>query len=167
MSQTSYSDSIAAAFAGQKGDGRVEAWLNSEASDVPAGILVEIDSEGKFQLMTGATTHLAGGVINSFARDPGNAAALASTNAIKAGAVANLMVEGSIWLLAEEAMAVDDDVFVRHTANGAGKLQLGAVRNDNDSNNARQVTGARVLAGCSAAGPVLVYLSVAADTSNV
>lgn len=39
---------------------------------------------------------------------------------------------GEMYLECEEAMVSGADVFVRHTANGAGKLQKGAIRGDAD-----------------------------------
>lgn len=44
----------------------------------------------------------------------------------------NYADRGVIWTVCEEAVNSEDPVYVRHTANGTGKLQLGAVRNDSD-----------------------------------
>jgi len=45
----------------------------------------------------------------------------------------NYLDRGVIWVICEEAVNPEDPVYVRHTANGTGKLQLGAVRNDSDA----------------------------------
>jgi hypothetical protein len=44
----------------------------------------------------------------------------------------SVLVKGKIWMVAEEAMALDDVVYVRFVE-GAGGSQLGAIRNDDDS----------------------------------
>lgn len=43
---------------------------------------------------------------------------------------------GPMTVLTEEAVSDGDPVYVRHTANGAGKLQVGAFRNDADGDAA-------------------------------
>ena len=169
MSQTTYSRNFEAAFAGMLGDSgdhRIGSYLNVEGSDIPAGILVALVGEGQAELVEATGDLLAGGVLKTFARDPGDASgALSGTAVIKSGHMMPVLEEGAVWLLGEEAMAVGDDVFVRFAA-GAGGSQLGAVRNDADTASARQVLGARVLKASTGAGPVLVYLSVAVDTSH-
>lgn len=167
MAQTSYSrDLSAAAFAGQLGDSgphRIDSYVNDEGSDIPAGILVTHKAEGTIDLVDSGTDKLAGAVLNTFARNPDD---LTGTAAITAGDTCNVLSEGAVWLLGEEAMAIGDAVYVRHAA-GAGGSQLGAVRNDADTASARQVKGARVLKASTGAGPVLVYLSVSVDTATL
>lgn len=60
-----------------------------------------------------------------------------------------IVKEGIIWVYCEENIAINDAVYFRHTANGAGKLNVGTgFRNDADtatcdlipSSNARWVT---------------------------
>ena len=60
----------------------------------------------------------------------------ATTNDFAAGRAVSVMNEGVIWVICEDAIAAGAAVFCRHTANGAGKLQLGAVRSDNDGGGA-------------------------------
>lgn len=52
--------------------------------------------------------------------------------------------KGRVWCLAEETLSAGDDVYVRFIPNGAGKLQLGAIRNDSDSSTCAQLTNAFV-----------------------
>jgi len=166
MAQTSYSRELsAAAFAGQLGDSgphRIDSYVNDEGSDIPAGILVTHKAEGTIDLVDSGTDKLAGAVLNTFARNPDG---LTGTAAVTAGDTCNVLSEGAVWLLGEEAMAINDAVYVRHAA-GTG-TQLGAVRNDADSASCRQVKGARVLKASTGAGPVLVYLSVSVDTATL
>lgn len=69
--------------------------------------------------------------------------------------------KGRVWVAIEEDVAVGDDVYCRHTANGAGKLRLGAFRNDDDTANADQITNARwVKGGTAADGVALLELDI-------
>lgn len=163
--QTTYSRAPDAAFAGQLGDAgdtRIVSLKNDQGADIPAGVIVSRKAEGTADLPAGATELMAGAVVNSFARNPND---LSGTAAVKDQEQFNCLEEGAIWLLCEEAMAITDDVFVRH-ASGTG-TQLGAIRNDIDSNTARQSKGIRVLRATTGAGPCLCYVSVAADTAGI
>lgn len=53
-----------------------------------------------------------------------------------AGDQTTYLKKGPMTVLTEEAVSDGDPVYVRHTANGAGKLQLGACRNDADGDAA-------------------------------
>jgi len=55
--------------------------------------------------------------------------------------VMSILRKGRIYVVPEDAVTVDGDVYVRVTASGAN-TQLGAIRSDNDSGNAIQLTGA-------------------------
>ena len=164
--QTTYSRSPDAAFAGQLGDAgdtRIVSLKNDQGADIPAGVIVSRKAEGTCDLPAGATELMAGAVVNSFARNPND---LSGTAAVKDQEQCNVLEEGAIWLLCEEAMAVLDDVYVRY-ASGSGGSQLGAIRNDADTSTARQSKGIRVLRATTGAGPCLCYVSVAADTSVI
>lgn len=166
MGQSTYSlGPSAAAFAGQLGDSgphRIEAYVNGSGAQLPAGIAVVLSATDTVTTMNATGDQIAGFVLNQFARDPDD---LTGTNAIQIGDDLNVLAEGAVWALAEEAMAVTDKVYVRFDS-GTG-TQMGAVRNDTDSATCRRLSGARVLRACSAAGPVLIYFSAAADASNL
>jgi hypothetical protein len=166
MGQSSYSVGPQAALPvgslGDTGPRRVGTYLNDQGAQLPAGIFLAFTAEGKAKLPTASTDQIAGGVLNQYARNPDS---LTGTNAVQIGDDMDLIEEGAFWALAEEAMAVTDKVYVRHTT-GTG-TQLGAIRNDTDTNTARRLSGCRVLRACTAAGPVLVYFSAAADASNL
>lgn len=68
------------------------------------------------------------------------------------------LYEGDIWVESEVAVDKDDDVYFRHTANGALSA-LGKVRNDADTANADQLTGAKFLRTTTAAGLVPIRLN--------
>lgn len=171
MAQTSYSRSpSASAFAGQLGDSgehRIESWVADQGTDLPAGVAVTVKSEGKADLPAGLTEKLAGISLNSFARSPDD---LTGTAAIKDGATFDVLTEGAVWVVVEEAMAVTDNVYVRTAANTG--TQLGAFRNDADPaagpvDTCRRVKGARVLIGSSGSGVALIYFSAAVDASHL
>ncbi len=68
-----------------------------------------------------------------------------------------VLEEGEIVAYAEEAMAITDTVYVRHTSDGGSNTVLGRVRNDADSNRCASMAGRlRVKRACTAAGPVLL-----------
>lgn len=166
MSQTTYARSFTQAFAGQLGDSgpvRIGSYVNDQGADISAGVFVSLKAEGTCDLPAGSTEILAGVVLNSFARDPDS---LTGTTAVQAGDVAPILEEGAVWVRCEEAMAITDNVFVRHAA-GAGGSALGLVRNDADTASARRVSGARILVPSTGAGLVLIYFSAAADASNL
>lgn len=61
---------------------------------------------------------------------------ISTTNDFPANTVAEVVSEGAVWVVCEDSILAGAQVFCRHTANGAGKLQLGAVRSDNDGGGA-------------------------------
>lgn len=166
MGQSTYSlGPSAAAFAGQLGDSgphRIETYLNDSGAQLPAGIAVVLSATDKVTLMDATGDQIAGFVLNQVARNPDS---LTGTNAIQIGDDLDVVAEGAVWALAEEAMAVTDKVYVRFDA-GTG-TQMGAIRNDADTATCRRLSGARVLRACSAAGPCLIYFSAAVDASNL
>jgi hypothetical protein len=173
--QTSYNRVFTQAFAGMLSDPgphRIETFLNDEATDIPAGIFVgeEAGTAGgqKAKLLVSTTYPVAGVVVNSAARNPGDiaTAALSGTAAIRAGKQFNVMAEGAVWVLCEEVVAVGDTVYARHTANGP-LTQKGAIRNDSDSSNCVEVKGARIIdAGTSNAGGTGCALVVFSRAAN-
>lgn len=137
--QTSYSRNPVAAFAGQLGDNRegivISSRLNAESVNMPAGVFVKqtAGSEGKANNIAAAADVLAGIVLNTFSRNPGDIGlTLSGTDAYGPGMGMPLLEQGSAWVVCEQSMAVGDPVYVRFSANGAGKLVVGAVRKDAD-----------------------------------
>ncbi len=72
------------------------------------------------------------------------------------GEMVPVLTKGGIWVFTETAVADQDPIYVRIAANGAGKLMLGAFRNDSDSGNAILLPG-RFTRSC-AAGVAPAYL---------
>lgn len=81
-----------------------------------------------------------------------------TTNDYASGTVIPVLDHGDIWVVCEEAMAVTDDVYVRHTA-GVGE-QAGAVRNDADGTDCTLLHGVRVVEAASAAGVVKLRVNL-------
>lgn len=67
---------------------------------------------------------------------------------------------GQIYVYCEEAVTPDDDVYVRHTANG-GLTVLGAFRNDNDGGNALALSTAKFLTSAGIGGYAVLDLNIA------
>lgn len=170
MPQSTYLQTFPTGFAGmpgETGDYLSRAYLNKEATAIPAGIgVVEGAAVGQCLLPAAAADKIAGIVVNSYARNPGDSgSSLTGTQAIMPDAVANVMQSGAIWVVVEEAVAITDDVYMRH-ATGTG-TQLGAFRNDGDTNTCRQVKGARFLSATTGAGVALLWIDVAVDRAFV
>lgn len=68
---------------------------------------------------------------------------------------------GSVWIEAEEALGVNDQLHFRHTANGANTA-LGRFRNDADSNTCLPIpmNQARVVRPCTGPGLCLIELNL-------
>lgn len=133
--QTTYSRDPSVAYAGQLGDPNprlIATRSNSESSaNVAAGIFLKQDTEGKAKLLTAATERLAGVVLNTFSRNPGDVSvSLSGNEAYAPKAAMPMLQEGSAWVRCEQAMAVTDSVYVRF-ATGSGTT-IGAVRKDPD-----------------------------------
>jgi hypothetical protein len=159
---------------GDEPDARVESAVNGESSNIPAGIFMVEDATASrtAKLMTAATgagAKIIGGVVNTFSRDPGNVGAQlsGSTDAYLPGVAVPLLTRGTFWAVSESAFAINDDVYVRHTANG-GLTQKGAVTSGaGTTTGCRKMTGARVLFSSSAAGVVLLEVDVNVDRASV
>jgi hypothetical protein len=78
--------------------------------------------------------------------------------------IMGVMRVGKVWMRCEQAMAVTDPVFIRHTTNGA--LVPGDVRKDADTARAVQLYGARVVQATTAAGLVQIELDMNAYRGN-
>lgn len=86
-----------------------------------------------------------------------------TTNDYASGTVVPVLDHGDIWVVCEEAMAVTDAVYVRHTA-GAGE-QAGAVRTDADGTDATALPNVRVVLASSGAGVVKLRVNLPAAAS--
>lgn len=174
-SQTSYGVNFTAAFAGMAGDepaARVESFRNDDASSIPAGIFMAQGTTDQSAILltaaSGAGGKIAGVVLNTFARNPGDADnTLSGTAAYTPDSSVPLVTEGTIWCVSESAFALGDDVYVRHTANG-GLTQKGAVTSGAGvTTGCRKLTGAHVVYASTAAGIVLLKVNVSVDRATV
>jgi hypothetical protein len=75
------------------------------------------------------------------------------------GMAVAVVKKGNIWVIAEEAVVPGDTVYVRHTANGTGKTEIGAVRNDTDSSTCSALAGAEVLDYDSTTGLAMIAIN--------
>lgn len=71
----------------------------------------------------------------------------------------SVLTRGRIYVLAEQDVAVGDPVYLRHTANGAGK-DKGQFRKDSDTNKAYLLAGARFIRGASAGSVAVVEINL-------
>lgn len=82
---------------------------------------------------------------------------------ITAGCPFTIIRTGECWVKIDGDVVADGPVFVRHTANGAGKDVLGAVRGDADTSTAEELKTARVQrAAVAADGMALIRFNTPA-----
>jgi hypothetical protein len=84
----------------------------------------------------------------------------ADGNELLDGRMENYVDNGCVWVVCEEAVDLKDPVYVRHTANGAGKLQPGAVRNDADTATCVLLKGAKFDSTTTGPGIVKVWVNL-------
>lgn len=70
----------------------------------------------------------------------------------------SIVKRGAVWVTAETAMAVTDDVYARYTVSGT--TVLGGIRNDADTAKAAIIPTARVVRPVTAAGLCLIELNL-------
>ncbi len=128
---------------------------------MPAGVIV---SQGTADLgavvpATAAAVVAAIGVViyNALLPAPSDDA---TTNDFAANRAAEVMNEGQIWAVCEDAIAAGAQVYCRYTANGAGKLQLGAVRSDVDGGNAALLPNCRAQSTSTGAGVIKLRVNL-------
>jgi hypothetical protein len=165
--QTSYIQDLVAALAGQPAEPfnpdvmRSYVVAAGNTAGIPFGIFVgRSGADDTVDLPSSAamvTTTGAGVAVLNVAREPHSATAIVDGGTI--GYIAKdpvtVMRHGRIWVLTEGAVAYGDQAYVRIVANGAGKLQLGAFRNDVDNattDHATILAGAKFLTTLAAAG---------------
>jgi hypothetical protein len=84
----------------------------------------------------------------------------ATTNDFPANSVAEVVRDGAIWVVCEDSIAAGAQVYCRHTANGAGKLQLGAVRSDEDTAHAALLPNCRAITTSTGAGVIKLRVNL-------
>jgi hypothetical protein len=147
--QTVYSTDFALAVAGQLFDDqlgtRIASRVVAAGANIPAGAFVvksTTDTLAKLPASAADLDRPEGVVLYDASRRPG---AFGSTlpNGASLAEGCSVLSHGIVWVTAESNVAKGDPVFARHTPNGAGKLTLGALRNDGDAaagvDTARQV----------------------------
>lgn len=158
MSQTSYAIQAARAFEGLLADAdemnRSSISLaNEEAAAVGYGRGVKFGTlpEEQFELPDATGFEFAGVLVHSQAREDVEAIGPVE------GENAELLRRGRIWVPVEEAVAVEDDVYLRHTTNGGDTP--GGWRTDADTANADRITQAKWITETAAAGLAILEIN--------
>jgi len=162
MPQTTYNTDPAVGFRGMLADPNDDAFIitlaNGAAAAVGFGIMVKRDAtnpESQFDIFSATGQDPVGILVHTHCQqDPSLAGALGVALLETAGVVRR----GRIWVVTEEAIAVTDDVYFRHTS-GTG-TEIGAFRNDADTASCDQITNAQWLRGCAAAGVALLEINL-------
>ena len=127
-------------------------FANTDATwNVPFGVAVARNGtdENGARMPTGGGDEILGVVVLEHTHDPGPFGTLVQTGTVgtapgpglKNSANFPVLRKGRINVLVEAGVTVGAAAFTRITQNGAGKLQLGAFRADNDGGNAVAVNG--------------------------
>jgi hypothetical protein len=143
MSQTSIKSSMDVAFAGMLADAaqaRVDSKANGEASaEIPFGVaVVKGATDNVVKLPSAGGDKFDGVVVHDHSYVPGTNGNLGTTG-LKPKTSMNILREGEIWVVVEEAVAPGDRGHFRHTANG-GNTQKGAWRKSADGVNTIDAT---------------------------
>lgn len=158
--QTTYSAQPARAFAGML-DAMLEgastlSRFNEESASIPYGVMVaQGTAENQIANLSGTGDDFLGVTIHEHTEidSAGEAAEIEAD-----GGKASILRKGRIWVVVEEAIALTNDVYFRHTA--AGAEVLGAFRTDADTADADQLTNARWLTTTSGAGVALLEINL-------
>lgn len=163
MSQTAYAVDPALAFRGMLGDPNDDSFAiplaNGAAAAVGFGIAVRRDAtnpEDQFDVFNATGQDCVGVLVHTHAQENPD---LADPLGVDQLEVASVLRRGRIWVVVEEAVAVGDPVFFRHTAGGGGS-EIGAFRNDADTATCDQLTQAAWLQGSAGAGVALLEVNV-------
>jgi len=150
--QTSYNDQMAIALEGQLADLQPKAIGGYAAEvEVPFGVGVIQGTGDKQCKLPGATGFkLLGVTTHSHARE---------IDAVTKDDMVNVLRQGAVYVRVEEAVTPASKVFVRHTANGAGKVP-GQFRASIDTDKADEITNARWRTSAAAGGLAILELNL-------
>lgn len=152
MSQTSYTETHAVAFAGMKVDGSPatqDSLVNGEASaEIPFGAAVTKGTTDTNALLPDASNDV---VIGIAMHSQSHGKAELGTTGIKPKVTFSVITKGRVWVKVEEAVVKGDLAYVRY-ASGAGGSQKGSFRKSADTSTALQLKGGRYLTSASANG---------------
>jgi hypothetical protein len=166
-------DELPALRAGQTGFGLVVI-IGSRFTtvDAPAGVYAVLNGDGKVKLpVTAAEIALGtGGILENLADRVSNS----TTTGLEYDAddFVRYVEEGIGVMITEDATTDGQAVFIRHTANGAGKLQLGVARSDEDGDVAETVEITVVSSAdlieieFEINGEIITYLSGSTETTT-
>ncbi len=128
------------------GNATVDSMVNAEASaSIPIGTVVKQGTSDNDAKLPSAVSSVLVGIVTHSHEYPvvfgGFTQGLSLTAGLAPKCGMNVMRKGRCWAVVEVAVTKGARAFVRHTANGAGKLQPGALLLDDDSGNAIDATG--------------------------
>jgi len=162
MSQTAYTVEPAVGFRGLLADPNDDSFAiplaNGAGAAVGFGVMVRRDAanpEDQFDIFSATGQAPVGILVHTHAQEN---PALAGDLGVDLLEPASVLRRGRIWVRVEEAVAVGDDVFFRHTA-GTG-TEIGAFRNDADTASCDQITNAQWLQGSTGAGVALLEVNI-------
>jgi hypothetical protein len=165
MSQLTYSESAADAFAGMLADSEESSILgraNGDSVDLEFGIMVtakdttDPNKEIKRTDETYSANDLLGVLAHKHTQDR---SLLDTTEGLLVDAMGDVVRKGRIWVRIEETVVVGDAVFYRFAAGGGGTA-LGRFRNDADTATCAALPGATWIKGGTVALGAIALLEV-------
>lgn len=168
MSQTAYEIQAARAFAGMLADSGRDMNVISRANEETTvmkfgrGVIYGTDPEKQVLFPSDAADLFAGVAAH---RHPTERRELFGTGGtggetgLQEGEPGDILRKGRIWVEVEEAVSVEDDVYVRHADGGGGTVE-GQFRTDADTATAFQVTSAAWVSETSGAGLAILELNL-------
>lgn len=161
MSQTAYAIEAAVAFEGMLADpagGPTRRSLSRANEDAAAsffgrGVTYGTDPDTQFALPSATGAELAGVTVHRHGTQ------VVTDDGLAQNEVGELLRGGRIWVLPEDAVTPESDVFWRHTTGGAGEV-IGQFRSDADTAQADQVTNARWLTSGGPATPAMLEINL-------
>ena len=160
MAQTSVSTTHSVAYEGSLGGQpkSVLAGRNNSGSEIPFGRVVVFDSgtgtsEMAIKLISASTDKFLGFLAISQDKEP-------TTTGLADDAIGNVVSQGQVWVIVEEAVTVGDAVCVRFQSAGSSPEAVGRLRNDTDSGDAVALPGVRFLTNAGAGEACLVEVNL-------
>jgi len=141
MAQTVYNSSPDAAFPGMVADNGLRddrSFTNEGTAALKAGLMIVQGTDEDDGILPSSTGQDPIGVVLHFHNTDQD---LASGEVVGKDSLGVVRKKGRVWVRVEEAIALGDAVYFRHTS-GTG-TEIGAFRNDADTSTCDQVSNAR------------------------
>lgn len=156
MAQTSYGESFALGFRGQPlgvGPEQIAGKTAEEAMNFGVAVVQGTEDREVLLPSTGSQRCLGVTLRSNYFRDDGAATDVLATEPV------NVLEQGEVYVLVEDAVSAGGAAYFRHTANG-GNTELGRFRSDADSSNADLLPNAHFKTSADAGGIAVLKINL-------